>query len=658
MFTKRNYLVGLSIFVAVWVLILAVPKTRALLFSQLGIGISNSREANLTFPSSQQMKSLQSLAQNHPNDAKIQTLLIQTSSKSPQDRLAKYDELIKRFPDATWLIKDRLRDSTGGGFKMPSGAYGVFKNGQRDYIQSQNWLTIPELKETLQIISLGEKRDPKNSFYNWIEAMCWYGLSDNTKALDALQRGSRKPMYDDGALQDIKNRLYVQQLMMPVLIEDRWLAFSSELFSHYARMRDVARVASWQGGMQEKAGNNKRALEIYGAQERLSSTMFKDSKQVIGKLVASAMLQITWTSLTRKKPGDNAILSSGDRNKRNALFLNRAQEFADYANSHGRVDLAKQTMSTMNSIVRSPYTSDFSIDSYDLLVLTKLRPIGLLKWIGIELLHIILIGMALLACIFPLFILLKKGSTPTWKNKRISVSFFDVIISTSFVLLCVLSGVVFIFSRISDKNDLYLSMFTSQFVSNNAPYTMFSILTTWIPSVTFALIFICSLLPSSWKMRKISSESKDTVSSKHTKALTRFGNLLLWLAILTFQVIWGIGLSNELMNNRSSFTDYVIYALVFMPIILFLILRWYLQRPGTPRIIFSTPTFWLCFTSFLQQSLALLVLTCSLAYGVTNVMSLYPRHEATLVFDRFLDVGEVAVLQEAFTKDKSQHPNK
>lgn len=656
MFTKRNYFVGVIICVAVWVLILVMPKTRALLYSQLGIVRIYGDDP--MFPSAEGVHSIQLLAEKYPDDAKIQALLVQVASKDPKARLRNYDNLLRRFPNAIWLIQDRVRESTWGGFKVPNGSYAVDNVGKRTYLKEQNWLTAAEIRQTLKIVLLGEKQDPENSFYNWIEAMCWYGLNDDAKALDAFQRGSRKSFYDDGTLQDVKNRLYVQQLMMPMIVEDRWLAMASELFPHYAHMRDFTRAALWQGGMEEKAGNHQRALDIYEAQMRLSAIMFKDSKFIIGKLVARAMIQLTWLSLTRKRPGDEVIYKSTNQQAKEALFLNQAQRFADYANSHGRADLASQAISIANNIIHDPITDEDYPTAYTFLLQSKFNSIGLFKWSGTEFLKVLLIGIGIWICLFPMSYFLNKGLRSNSKFNLISIKPLDIVLSCTFVLLCVITGIALVLSKINDKNDLYSAMFSPEFVLNNDPYTMFKFLTTWIPWVTFALFFVCSFLPVCWKMRKytFNDVKADTNPSKLTHILMRCVKILPWIALLAFQAVWTMTILDKLFYaDRSTLSDYSYYLTIPVPIILFLVLRWYLQRPQTPRLVFSAPLFWLCFLTMLQRSLTLWILICSLSYGLTTVASLPLRHQANILFGEFLNVGEVKVLQEVIRQDKTKN---
>jgi hypothetical protein len=643
--------------VAVWVLILAVPKTRALLYYQLGIQAHGDDPMS---PSVQEIQSIQSLSKKYPDDAKVQAYLIQIAPSYPKDKLRKYDNLIERFPNAIWLIQDRLRQSTSGKFKTPNGSYAIEDNANRTPLQSQNWLSPSEIKQTLKIVLLGEKEDPQNSFYNWIEAMCWYGLQENSKALDAFQRGSRKHFYDDGTLQDVKNRLYVQRLLIPVLVEDREMALSAEFFPHYANMRNFTRAAIWQGGMQEKAGNHQRALEIYEAQMRMSSVMYKDSKWIIGKLVARALLQVTWDSLTRVKPSDEKIYQSNNKKDINALFVTQAQRFADYANAHGRADLANQAISIANNIVQDPLTVEQYPTAYIFLLQRKLNSIGLLKWSGTELLKVLLIAIGMWLCIFPLSYLLNRGLRTNSKFNFTSIKPLDVVLSTTFVLLCVVTGVIFVLSRINDRSDLYSAMFSSEFLSNSEPFTMFTILTTWIPWVTFALIFICSFLPCCWKMRKSTFVVEQTAprqSNPATRISLVIGKVLLALLFIALQITWITWISYLNFLTRSPLLDFCIYATIPLPAILFFILLWYWKRPQTPRMLFATPTFWLYCTTMLQQSLGLLVLVCTLSYGLTVFASLPFRAQATTIFEQFLTVGEVTVLSEAIQRDKAQNPD-
>ena len=666
MFTKRKNLVGIVLFVTVWILILVIPRTRLLLKAQLSRDISPPTDewdfdTDFSFPSPTEIPALRALVQKYPNDPKVQSVFAQclqiNRSTSPQDRLRKLDALIQRFPNDIALIQTRARQSTNGGFHYPSGSYTTGFDGKRSYMHGQNWLSTAQLKQTLKIMHLGEMKEPNNSFYNWVEAACWYGLDENDKALEALQSGSRKTSYEDGSLQNTKARLYVQSLMKQPLLEDRFKVVASEILPQYARVRATTRAAIWQGAMQERAGNHARALDIYGAQLRMSALMLRNSKLPIGRLVARAMLDITWLAQERKKLSDEEIDYMKDTPKTAALFLNHAQRFADYANAHGRGDLAQESLSVARSVIADPLYGNHYRAGYTFLSRYQLQQLGSLKWTGIFLLRFTIISIIFGICLALLLALFDRLATERTAARQIPLRYSNTIICAIFILFCAGAFVGIYLSQIPQKDILYLLMMAPEssemIIQVGGIDSALNFVLGWVPWMSLILLFMYCLLPSWWKMRKSTFGGRKGLADSILVILGKIPLTFLLLVLQTILVFWILSLVSKVTD--SALVEYCIFITIPIPCILFLFYLWRKEHQQTSPPQFSAAAYWIYSFRMLRNSLALLIVVCSLVYGATSFASLPLRNQANASLDRYLKVGPVDFLRQALEQNKAEY---
>jgi hypothetical protein len=527
------------------------------------------------------------------------------------------------------------------------------------FFHGKDWLSPEQRKQTIRIAQLGERIDPNNSFYNWVEAICWYDLGENEKALDAFQRGSLKTNYNDGSLQDTRNRLYVQQLIIPPILEDRWLAVAGQLFPQYAIMRHANQIAIWQGAMQERAGNNQRALEIYGAQLRLSQAMLKDTDNSIGWFVARAMIWNTWTSFKRHRLREKERFAREDDAGKKVLFRQRAQRFADYAQTYGRSDLAKQALSTAKSITSNPLYGHKLFENFFLfLPISNLKTLGLLKWSGAMFLELILAAIVFWGFIAALIWFVEKVILAKANVPQISPKPAGSILCVIFVLICVIGGTAILLAKVWSSIDLFEIMFFPQDVQNmQGSGVLLESLQRWIPWVSFGILFFYCLLPACWKMRKSTFGSDDSRSTKFADSfLVLMGKVLLGAPLLVFQAVWAPWVLSQFISGKNAtLILFFLYLTIPLPLILFLIFLWWTGRTQATSPRFFAGTYWVYALKLMRNSLALLIVVCSLAYGATSFASLPLRHQANASLDRFVKVGEVEFLRETMQQDKKQH---
>ncbi|MEO6908787.1 MAG: hypothetical protein ABI210_12950, partial [Abditibacteriaceae bacterium] len=274
MFTKRNYYVGIIIFVAVWVLILAVPKTRNILRSQ----IDESKHEDISWTQLQtgirddQLDKY--LSAHHDNFAIKAASLERQQSGFPDPNNPNYNEynqLIVNHPKSIWLIKRRLLMFTLWK-KLEMGD--KFQQRQNLSVPVLSKYTPQEIIDGLKLAHTGAQLEPKNSFFDWIQANLLFGQGKTQLALKALENGSHKRYFDDGYAQLKQANLEAIRLAGFNLFEEKFmLATGVAGIGFIDCFKETNAAAVWQGSLAEKQGDNQRALKIYDTQLRLCSIM-------------------------------------------------------------------------------------------------------------------------------------------------------------------------------------------------------------------------------------------------------------------------------------------------------------------------------------------------------------------------------------------------
>src|SRR5688572_26991950 len=105
---------GILIFLTVWSIVLLSPELRLLLQVQLR-GSSLQQASVLPNPDWLNDDFLPQLARQYPNDLRVLAMQARSDlvlslyqSKDAKRASARYDQLLRRFPNETWLIANRL----------------------------------------------------------------------------------------------------------------------------------------------------------------------------------------------------------------------------------------------------------------------------------------------------------------------------------------------------------------------------------------------------------------------------------------------------------------------------------------------------------------------------------------------------------------------
>jgi len=197
---RKSWLVFLAV---IWIIIFAVPPLR----SRLQLVWRGGPQTSFTvIPSSYPENFWPALATQNPQSAALQFMSINTRESSfmktaSMADLAKIDQLIQENPQTKWLPAIRLMmtlssfktDRLGGELSDPDFPDNLKAGKPSPEISStvkQNF-SNSDLAAALKICALGEKREPQNSYYNWIES-CLYWMSWQDDKASGITRWRRE----------------------------------------------------------------------------------------------------------------------------------------------------------------------------------------------------------------------------------------------------------------------------------------------------------------------------------------------------------------------------------------------------------------------------------------------------------------------------------
>lgn len=156
------------------------------------------------------------------------------------------------------------------------------------------------------------------------KAFALFALKRDKEALTAFHEAAKRPnfrTYENKYAQLNTGRIFVG--------EDRLLRLGAVIFPHFSALRETARKVVAYSAQAEKEGDFERALNLAEDVIKVGAKMKKDGFFIIEALVGIAIQSIAFAGETRKLP---------PRAERLKLL---AQRFSEFAEKHGRKDLAE-----------------------------------------------------------------------------------------------------------------------------------------------------------------------------------------------------------------------------------------------------------------------------------------------------------------------------
>jgi hypothetical protein len=656
---RRIRLAGLILVVAIWSAILLTPKLRLLLWAQV-----NGLRSQGLYDSLNHID-LSQLAASHSNDPRVLAWEAEISAarKEQQARaedepepgttvvveganfqhriydqrkaaIRTYDQLIERFPHATWPISNRIRLSLSGGVHMEWG------DPLRERYPS--WLSFDEMRQALRAAERGARLDPQNSFYDWARAIFLFGMQHNAEALQALHDGARKTHFDDGTLQDVNNRIAVMQMKRPLLWEDRLMVAFSEVLPHLAIMINATRAAIWQGELAERRGDNARALDIYSDLLQLARAIQSDSASSITARVGENLTRMTWQGRRRGDPRTYPLFSA-EAYKEDRL---RATQFANYARRYGRRDLAREAEQDLQEIGPAYAYEEIPKTYYSLPSDHDAREIFRWWWLGEICLRTILwCALAWLA-----FIGLQRLAN---RRNVLQAGGHDVLLPEISVLAAMLFvSLAFGTASLAIARSLDLQTITDWVTYGNYnPATegfetanrlaSVQFLNGWLPFIPLVLTLFCGLVAAIWNGRK----GVSTPDMPHSGWMISASAFLVLLALAIVFLLRQIQFVQQMNIDVWAVASWLG---LFAPILVLIIPLVYLSvRFGRSWLhALCQALQWLQRTRLVSRTLSYLLVVLSCAYLLTSVLSLPIRNEANARLDDLLARGEVALMRE------------
>jgi len=619
MSSKQKIASGILSFIIIWLLILILPDQRAWVKRQ--ITFSHPAIQTSAFPSDD---AIAKVLFRHPNDPRVmafkiekgfddafrwryinnQVPYINLSKKQPandddyfltiKNCIHQYDALIQRFPHEKWLIQSRLR-LTLADLDYKNFDFGTLLSDhpRKNRSINPNTLNAADLKKAIELAQKGETYDPQNSFYNWTLASLCFALRQNEKALNALQQGATKPEYDSGVLQEMQRRAGILKLAGMNSWEDytnMWQEISLSSGTYLFTKNWTSWAAIRQGAKAEDAGNNQRALDIYGAQLRLVETLF--NKRVFNDSIDSyrrLLIQI-WAGQNRKeihpRQAPGKVLTVKEVHQRNLDdFLGPAKRFAAYATKFHRPNLAQKTTELAQEYKSLDPYPDFRSPTSVVggLPMEKAEMLGRAYWMQSQILYIVLLCAFLTIIAFAGLAIEHKLSGNS-ESSEIPLPAIDIIAGVIFAF-----AAVAVYLRLSfNDSDAGKGVFLNRTLVNFLPIDIrntsgfLNSLDFWVPVFLVFLFVVWCRLSTMWRTRKIVYPERGNFGGILFKWGRTVGSLLviflmlLWLFVT--QLVLPLNSENTLIIMAAPILIYLAFMVAHKVIVIYLNLPIYRRR--------------------------------------------------------------------------------
>ncbi len=320
--TLRRVLLGLTLGVVLALVI--APQTRWLVQAQAQslLHLPTASES-----SGDEQAQEDAAASRHPNDYQLQFSDALSHGGSSVNNLRR---LKTRFPNSASLRANILRYACTQ----------IHTDRDENYLSEQ--LPIPpssrhsppdgpaQLAAFDRDAAAGERLDPDNAYFPFMRAIGLYAAHRDAEAQDALLRAGMDARWDEYTQDEVEGRWRLSALVFGGSAHDavaRSAVAAAELFPHYAALRAVARVATYQAIQEEQAGNFSRGIALRQALVHCGGLMRAQSGSIIGALVGIAIVHVGMG-----RPGGTPIPPDTVRQQSR---MDRAAAYAAYLRHHG-----------------------------------------------------------------------------------------------------------------------------------------------------------------------------------------------------------------------------------------------------------------------------------------------------------------------------------
>ena len=307
---------GVTLFIAIWLLILCVPVVREI-GGLLKISMQlrgNSLEIEDRVP--------RQLAREFPNDPVPVAWAAENQFYRGQKNAVK--AAFARFPADLPMRALRLQ-TTASKFR------------ESNDLTAQKEEDRAELAQCAQIAREGGQLDPDNVFWPWIEAAFDFSIGQNEAAARAFERAQNCTRFDNYAYPRLQNRLrFLERHRDPSFEQKLSLFFSGQPLPDLTALRKAGELASTRAARLRASGQHARALALENGVLGAMRLMRRDGPNIIAVLSSERGARESlgeFLSIAKPKQTANYVDPTiyGDK---------VARAWDAYARANGRPDLA------------------------------------------------------------------------------------------------------------------------------------------------------------------------------------------------------------------------------------------------------------------------------------------------------------------------------
>lgn len=391
------------VLLAIWLVIWSVPELRLLCRMQ----VRGSEYAPTTAFATTAFTPFvfrQPIAPTAGELARLYPHSIEARAKAPEQRgdgelpiaiaRQRYDALLHEHPDSLWLLTTRLRIAVqelkdgrvAGGFEhqaynsnstdwptvgiaraIPDNSFDGSDSPPPPSVPSRPTLLRPrsiadQVQPAIALAERGRKLEPNNCFYDWVLTYFLFAAHRDADALAALEAGARKPYYDSHLQDEMRAAVAVGELGRPLAFEERRSIAATQYEQHYNKLMHLTWLVEWAGTLAERRGDHAQALRIYSAMTNIGARM-QTVRTLPWEAIEGLMLQL---SAWRRWPLHGIGFYDWHGGIKDSDINRLARNFAAYAVSHGRPELATATAAQFQTATRLNDLRMGQADNYDI----------------------------------------------------------------------------------------------------------------------------------------------------------------------------------------------------------------------------------------------------------------------------------------------------
>lgn len=242
-------------------------------------------------------------------------------------QMQKWDALIARYPDQTWIAAARLRASLSGVPWWRGSLLASLKSGNVQKRRNFEGAAALAMRE-------GQK-EPANAYWPWMEAGFRFVLGQKAQAMTAMERGGRASFLQDYNQSSLRARIHwLDQHAHPTWEERLGLSYSV-LSSDSSFMSVAVGEAALEAGHARSQGDDKAAIRIGASLLRVGEIWRRDSDSYYGALVAQNMGYTVLERVFNQKIHMNSLYETRLLEQRGLR-----QRWGAFARTNGRGDVA------------------------------------------------------------------------------------------------------------------------------------------------------------------------------------------------------------------------------------------------------------------------------------------------------------------------------